>query len=89
MYKYGARIVVLDGVGLIGCTPNSIVSRGTNETGCVETMNSAVQFFNKKLAELVDNLNFEFKDAKFVYINSTGSGSGNPTLAGNAYLRKL
>ncbi|PON69158.1 Lipase [Trema orientale] len=83
LYNYGARMVTLVGLGQIGCTPNSISVYGASEgSDCVDYMNNAVQFFNKKLITLVDQLNSYFVDAKFIYINSYGLGSGDPTIAG-------
>ena len=83
LYKYGARMVALVGLGQIGCTPNSITTYGTNGSACVDYMNDAVQLFNGKLVKLVDQINSNFSDAKFIYINSFGMGSGDPTAAGN------
>lgn len=78
-------MVALIGLGNIGCTPNSISVYGTsNGSACVDFMNNAVQFFNKNLVKLVDQLNNNFIDAKFVYINSTAIGSGDPTAGGKA-----
>lgn len=77
-------MVALAGLGRIGCTPNSISVYGaSNGSACVDYMNNAVQFFNKKLVTLVDQFNSYFVDAKFIYINSYGMGSGDPTAAGN------
>ena len=43
----------------------------------MENINSAVQLFNDKLKSLVNDLNTEFTDSKFTYINIFGIGSGN------------
>jgi len=82
LYKQGARKVALSGVGRIGCAPDSINRHGTNGSDCVETMNDAVRFFNIKLLQLVDQLNTNLTDAKFIYINSFGMGGGDPAAAG-------
>lgn len=74
--------MVLVGLGPIGCTPNAISSFGTNGSACVDKLNKAVQMFNQKLKSLVDQLNTNLKDAKFIYVNSFGLGSGDPTAAG-------
>ncbi|BFG28010.1 hypothetical protein CerSpe_142840 [Prunus speciosa] len=75
LYMYGARKVALVGLGQVGCAPYSI-STGTNGSACVDKMNDAVQFFNEKLKSLVDQLNTNLKDAKFIYVNTYGmSGS--------------
>ncbi|XP_021825599.1 GDSL esterase/lipase At1g29660-like [Prunus avium] len=80
--KYGARKVSLVGLGLIGCTPDAIKTYGTNGSSCVEKLNNASQQFNQKLVALVDELNTNFTDSKFIYVNSYEMGSGDPTLVG-------
>ncbi|KAL6198244.1 hypothetical protein ACLB2K_028036 [Fragaria x ananassa] len=78
--QYGARKVVLVGLGLIGCTPNAISK--ANGTACVDELNSAAQIFNQKLVSLVNQLNTNLTNAKFIYVNSTGMSSGDPTSVG-------
>ncbi|KAM5587829.1 GDSL esterase/lipase [Rosa sericea] len=78
--KYGARKVALVGLGLIGCTPNAISK--TKGTTCIDEWNSSAQLFNQKLVPLVDQLNTNLTDAKFIYVNSTGMSSGDPTSVG-------
>ncbi|EXB58273.1 GDSL esterase/lipase [Morus notabilis] len=82
LYSHGARMFALVGVGQIGCTPNSISVYGTNGSACVDYMNDAAQFFNQRLIALVDQLNTDLLDVKFIYVNSYGMGSGDPTIAG-------
>lgn len=81
MYEYGAKKVVLGGLGLIGCTPAAIASYGTNGS-CSEELNYAAQLFNQQLVSLVDQLNSNLTDAKFIYINNYGIGSVNTTSLG-------
>ncbi|XP_062093301.1 GDSL esterase/lipase At1g29670-like [Humulus lupulus] len=84
LYDYGAKKIVLVGLGRIGCTPNSVALYQTNgSTSCVDEMNEAVQHFNVKLLTLVDQLNANFTTAKFIYINSFGMDGGDPTVAVN------
>ena len=82
MHSYGARKVAIFGVGPIGCTPFAITTHGTNGSLCVDTINLDAQLFNKKLVSLVDQLNKELTDAKFIYVDILGIGSGDPSLAG-------
>ena len=82
LHSYGARKVAIFGVGPIGCTPFAITSHGTNGSLCVDTINLDAQLFNKKLVSLVDQLNKELTDAKFIYVDIFGIGSGDPSLAG-------
>ncbi|KAL5539279.1 hypothetical protein UlMin_042744 [Ulmus minor] len=82
LQKFGARKVALMGLGKIGCLPNSISLYETQGSLCVDYMNDAVQHFNDKLVSLIDKLNSKLTNAKFIYINSSSLGSGDPTTAG-------
>ncbi|XP_044485324.1 GDSL esterase/lipase At1g29670-like [Mangifera indica] len=75
LYELGARKIAVFGLGLIGCTPGSVAMHGTNGSSCVDSMNIAVQLFNAKLSSLVDDLNKQFPDAKFIYVNIFGISS--------------
>ncbi|XP_022715688.1 GDSL esterase/lipase At1g29670-like isoform X2 [Durio zibethinus] len=72
LYGLGARTVTLSGLGPIGCTPDAIISHGTNGKLCVEEVNNVIQFFNNKLKQLVDELNETFQDAKFIFLDNFG-----------------
>ena len=76
MYSYGARKVALFGIGPIGCTPGNVATYDTNGSLCVDFINKAVQEFNIRLKTLVDNLNHNLQDAKFIYVNVYGISSG-------------
>ncbi|KAH9716365.1 GDSL esterase/lipase [Citrus sinensis] len=70
LYKLGARKIAVFGLGLVGCTPGSVAMYGTsNSSMCVDSINMAVQIFNKKLIPLVDELNNNLQDAKFIYVD--------------------
>ncbi|KAJ0641658.1 putative triacylglycerol lipase [Helianthus annuus] len=69
LYNYGARKLVLNGIGQIGCSPNAL-SQSPDGTTCVEKINSANKLFNNELISLVDNFNRDLPDAKFIYINN-------------------
>ncbi|GAB4836941.1 hypothetical protein Ancab_001853 [Ancistrocladus abbreviatus] len=72
LYANGARKMALSGLGLLGCTLGEISLYGaSNGSGCVEKINNAVMLFNNKLISLVDELNCNFTDAKFTYLNTT------------------
>ncbi|CAN1765933.1 GDSL esterase/lipase At5g45670 [Linum perenne] len=68
-----ARKIGLVGVAPIGCTPLAIAANASkaNNSPCVDSMNQLVEPFNAQLKQLVDRLNVEFTDAKFVYLDST------------------
>ncbi|GKE56301.1 GDSL esterase/lipase-like protein, partial [Tanacetum coccineum] len=69
LHNYGARKLVLNGIGQIGCSPNALSNSDDGST-CVEKINTANKLFNNLLRSLVDNLNRELTDAKFIYINN-------------------
>ncbi|XP_044485326.1 GDSL esterase/lipase At1g29660-like [Mangifera indica] len=79
LYELGARKIAVFGLGLIGCTPGSVAMYGTNGSSCVDSINIAVQLFNAKLLSLVDDLNKQFPDAKFIYVNIFGISSTLPS----------
>ncbi|KAJ8545380.1 hypothetical protein K7X08_017963 [Anisodus acutangulus] len=67
LYEDGARKVALFGLGQIGCIPAELQKHNTRR--CVGSTNDAIKLFNSKLKSLVDDLNINFPDAKFTYIN--------------------
>ncbi|KAK6158003.1 hypothetical protein DH2020_005317 [Rehmannia glutinosa] len=69
LYNFGARKVSISGLGPLGCIPEEL-ARGTNGSACVDVINDAVQLFNDKLELLVNDLNRNFTDAKFIYIDA-------------------
>ncbi|KAK1424879.1 hypothetical protein QVD17_20223 [Tagetes erecta] len=71
VYNYGARKFVLNGIGQIGCSPNALANSRDGST-CDERINSANRLFNSQLISLVDTLNRDLPDAKFIYINNYG-----------------
>ncbi|XP_009769554.1 GDSL esterase/lipase At1g29670 [Nicotiana sylvestris] len=72
LYNNGARKFALIGVGQIGCSPNALAQNSPDGRTCVQRINVANQLFNNKLKALVDNLNGNTPDAKFIYINAYG-----------------
>lgn len=83
LYGYGARKLALFGLGLIGCAPAELASFGPSPgSNCVDTINDAVRLFNTGLVSLIDDLNKNFSDAKFTYINFYEIGSTNLTAFG-------
>ncbi|KAE7996331.1 hypothetical protein FH972_001062 [Carpinus fangiana] len=77
LYSYGARKVVVFGVGIIGCTPNANSLHGKKGSLCVDKMNHAVRRFNTELKSLINQLNADHSDAKFIYINAYRMASMN------------
>ncbi|KAJ6359064.1 hypothetical protein OIU76_000721 [Salix suchowensis] len=75
LYNSGARKVALNGIGPIGCAPYSTANYDTKGSLCVDSMNDAVNYFNSQLKSLVNQLNNDLADAKFIYLNAVGFGS--------------
>ncbi|OMO71723.1 Lipase, GDSL [Corchorus capsularis] len=69
LYNDGARKFALYGVGLIGCPPYTREVYGTIGSVCVDKLNAAANLFNERLMPLVEELNRDFTDAKFTYLN--------------------
>nr|AMY26616.1 zinc finger FYVE domain containing protein [Linum usitatissimum] len=88
LYQYGARKIVVVGLGKIGCVPYTMKLFGTNGMNCVESSNSAAKAFNMQLQKLVVRLNLEIKDAKFIFVNTFGMGDGDPKLLGFEVMNK-
>lgn len=75
--------MALFGLGLAGCIPAEVASSGASpDSGCVDNINDAVRLFNDVLLSLVDNLNDNFNDAQFTYINFYEFGLSNLTALG-------
>ncbi|GJU57820.1 hypothetical protein Tco_1235586 [Tanacetum coccineum] len=66
-----------------GCAPAEIARFGTNGT-CVESINNKVKLFNDRLKPLVDNINSNFTDARFTFINVTSITTPEGGVAGAA-----
>ncbi|KAK7245597.1 hypothetical protein RIF29_40444 [Crotalaria pallida] len=80
LHDVGARKHVLVGMGLIGCTPRAISTKGKNGS-CVQEENLAAFIFNGKLKSLVDQFNSKFSaNSKFIFINSTAGTTLGPSL---------
>ncbi|ONI27339.1 hypothetical protein PRUPE_1G081200 [Prunus persica] len=75
LYNFGARKIVLFGLGAIGSAPSEVAACGTKGSSCVAYINSAVQIFNGRLKSLVQELNSNLRNAKFIYIDYYGIGS--------------
>ena len=85
LYNSGARKVALNGIGPIGCAPYSTANYDTKGSLCVDSMNDAVNYFNRRLKSLVNQLNNDLADAKFIYLNAVGFGSEYTASPGKAH----
>ncbi|KAL7243402.1 hypothetical protein ACSBR1_015741 [Camellia fascicularis] len=61
----------------VGCAPAEMTTYDTNGTECVLEIDNDVKLFNDQLKSLVDDLNNDLTDTKFIYINVTEISSGN------------
>ncbi|KAK8933338.1 GDSL esterase/lipase [Platanthera zijinensis] len=71
LYNNGARKVAVIGVGQVGCSPNELAQQSSDGVTCVETINSAIQIFNNRLIQLVNQFN-NLDGAHFTFINGFG-----------------
>ncbi|GLT80166.1 hypothetical protein SLA2020_516200 [Shorea laevis] len=69
LYLLGARKVSIQGLLTIGCTPNATHTYERKGTICVDSMNNAAYIFNQRLKSLINKLNHDLSDAKFVFVN--------------------
>ncbi|XP_030944278.1 GDSL esterase/lipase At1g29670-like isoform X1 [Quercus lobata] len=71
LYRYGARKVVLYGLGQLGSIPIVLSLCGIISSSCEDSFNKVVQLFNDRLLSLVADLNKNLWQAKFIFINTT------------------
>ncbi|KAI4367210.1 hypothetical protein MLD38_022973 [Melastoma candidum] len=70
LYQLGARKVAVFAVGLVGCVPEELYRFDDETTVCVSLMDTAAALFNDRLTPLVEELNANYTDATFTYINT-------------------
>lgn len=93
LYKFGARKIIVAGVGQIGCMPYQVAQytgRNCNGSRCNEEFNNAVDLFNTGLRKLVDRFNSgrELPGSKFVYLDLNQASKDlilNGASYGNSY----
>ncbi|XP_066309577.1 GDSL esterase/lipase At5g45670-like [Miscanthus floridulus] len=69
LYSYGARKVVMIGVGQVGCAPNELARYRADGVTCIGRIDDAIQMFNRRLVGLVDEFN-ALPGAHFTFINA-------------------
>ncbi|GER28457.1 GDSL esterase/lipase At5g45670 [Striga asiatica] len=69
LYNYGARKVVVFGLGMLGCTPGMLArSPNVNGSSCkYSNITKVVEPFNNRLKPLVDTLNNNLQEAQNEY----------------------
>ncbi|WCJ27293.1 GDSL esterase/lipase At1g29660 [Euphorbia peplus] len=75
LYSYGARKIGIFSLGSLGCIPYAIINYGNGSYSCVEMVEQASLEFNKLLIPLVDQLNLDYPDASFTYIDYYAFGA--------------
>lgn len=88
LYHYGARKIVVFGLGGLGCIPTELDLYGTEDSVCVDCIDSAVQKFSDKLKPMIDDLKSNLPNANFIYINSTSIAIRDPPSMGITNLRE-
>ncbi|KAI4388895.1 hypothetical protein MLD38_001184 [Melastoma candidum] len=70
LYNLGARKFVLSGIGQMGCIPSILAQ---NMAGaCSEEVNRLVQPFNTNVRAMMNNLNANLPEARFVFVDIAG-----------------
>ncbi|KAI0515704.1 hypothetical protein KFK09_008370 [Dendrobium nobile] len=69
LYNYGARKVAIIGVGQVGCSPSELAQLSSDGVTCIDRIDSAIQLFNKRLIQLVNEFN-RLDGAHFTFINA-------------------
>ncbi|KAH7437046.1 hypothetical protein KP509_05G053900 [Ceratopteris richardii] len=67
IYNLGARIIAVSSLGPIGCIPSQLVRQRSVNGECSEYVNGLARDFNVGLQQVLNELNQEFPDGKFLY----------------------
>eukprot|EP00249_Psilotum_nudum_P001363 c13814_g1_i1 orf=136-954(+) len=76
LYKMGARNVLVIGVGPLGCIPAQLVAQKSVNGECSNRVNNLVLNFNAGLKLLLQQLNTDLPDSKFIYTDTFNSVYG-------------
>ena len=80
LYEYEAKKVAIFGLGTIDCTLRELAKFGSSSrSACLDDINDVIQLFSDRLKLFVDDLNVNFFDANFTYLNIFGIGSMDAT----------
>ncbi|KAL9381751.1 hypothetical protein Peur_024789 [Populus x canadensis] len=83
LYLFGARKIALPGLIPLGSIPYASSTLCLKNLSCVANINNAVLPFNAGLFSLVQQLNQELNDARFIYLNISGMSSSDPSVPGS------
>ncbi|XP_019429389.1 PREDICTED: GDSL esterase/lipase At5g08460-like [Lupinus angustifolius] len=70
LHGLGLRKFLLAGIGPLGCIPNQLSRRLVQPGQCAAYVNNLVSMFNVALKTMVDQMNAEYNDSIFVYVNA-------------------
>lgn len=68
LYRLGARMVVVNGLGPLGCIPSQRVKSRNGQ--CLKRVNEWVVEFNSKLQKLISSLNSRLPNAALVFADT-------------------
>ncbi|KAI3743734.1 hypothetical protein L1987_56799 [Smallanthus sonchifolius] len=71
LYNLGGRKIVLFGLTQLGCSPYVVERYKPTGQACQLMVDDSIYVFNNRLKPLVDELNKEKSDARFIFINTT------------------
>lgn len=69
LYNLGARNVLVTGMGPLGCIPMQLNLRNSTDGSCIEALQQMAVNYNTALKPMLKELNAEFPDAVFAYVN--------------------
>ena len=75
-------------LGPVGCIPSQLAARSINGE-CIDFENNLTKNYNEGLKQVLSQLNSQFGDSKFVYVNTYDpiyDYSNNPTKYGTLFV---
>ncbi|KAL6542355.1 hypothetical protein OROMI_023957 [Orobanche minor] len=84
----GSRKVVVYRLTMLGCIPEELIRYPTLKSPCVDSINDGVELYNQKVFTLLNNLNADLGDARFIFVNLTDLSSANPSATGTRVTRE-
>ena len=69
LYNLGAKQILVTDIGPIGCIPSQLAVKSVNGE-CIDFDNNLAINYNAGLKLLISQLNSQFLDSKFIYVDS-------------------
>jgi phospholipase/lecithinase/hemolysin len=70
LYNYGARKVIINSLGPVGCCPEQLNLYNSQDGVCIEKVNLPLRNFNVGLKDLVIQMRGQYPDFNLVYANA-------------------